>query len=330
MDLLARNEIPKLTAMNLHNGTLYKWNRACYGVGGGKAHLRIENRYVPAGPTPHDEMANVALWIGVMEAMPEECCGKWEEHFLFQDIRCNFLKAARNGLSNEMRWFGKWLEASEIIIKKLLPMARQGLEKIGIPASESDGYLNSIRERVERKRTGSNWAIESFRSLRQRNSVDESLLLVTQYMKEHGLADRPGHLWELPNRSTLIDIPNRYHRVDSVMVTNLVTVREDDIVEFAATLMDWNDFHHLPVENEDGKLVGIVSTRDIEKRRIDSGKNKLVSDYMTSDIITVTPETSMEVAEQLMLANDFGSLPVVHDGHAIGIVTVNDIRRLRQ
>ena len=74
LELLAKGEIPELRAMNLHNGTLYKWNRACYGVGGnGKPHLRIENRYLPSGPTPHDAMANATLWIGLMEAMPEEC-----------------------------------------------------------------------------------------------------------------------------------------------------------------------------------------------------------------------------------------------------------------
>ena len=165
MALLAKNEIPKLRAMNLHNGTLYKWNRACYGVGSGQAHLRIENRYIPAGPTPHDEMANVAFWIGLMEAMPEEYCGKWGEHLLFQDVRCNFLKAARNGLSNEMRWFGKSIEASNLIVNKLLPMAEQGLGKIGVTKEESKNYLNTITHRVMSKRTGSNWIIESFRSI---------------------------------------------------------------------------------------------------------------------------------------------------------------------
>lgn len=330
MDLLARNEIPKLKAMNLHNGTLYKWNRACYGVGGGKAHLRIENRYVPAGPTPHDEMANVALWIGVMESMPEECRGQWEKHFLFEDVRSNFLKAARNGLSNEMRWFGEWLDVGDLIVDKLLPMAERGLAKIGVTADESARYLDTIRERVVRKRTGADWMIESFRTLRQKNSIDESVLLITNYMAERGLSETPGHEWELPKQSTLVDISSRYDRVDSIMVTDLVTVCEDDAIEFAEKLMEWNGFHNLPVENDDGKLVGIITLKDITGRDSECNKEMLVSDCMVSDIISVTPETSMEIAEQLMLANNFGSVPVVDDGCAIGIVTVFDIHRLQK
>ena len=42
---------PSLDALRLHNGTVYRWNRACYGISNGKPHLRIENRLLPAGPT---------------------------------------------------------------------------------------------------------------------------------------------------------------------------------------------------------------------------------------------------------------------------------------
>jgi hypothetical protein len=61
-----RGEMPKLTALRLHNGTVYRWNRACYGDDDGKAHLRIENRVLPAGPTPRDEIANAAFFFGLM------------------------------------------------------------------------------------------------------------------------------------------------------------------------------------------------------------------------------------------------------------------------
>jgi len=115
------------------------------------------------------------------------------------------------------------------------------------------------------------------------------------------------------------------------MVTNLVTVRDDDLVDFADKLMQWNEFHHLPVENSSGEICGIISSRDIEKYR-DSHQDDpdaLVEVCMTSDILTITPETSLEKAEKVMLVNEFGSLPVVRDNQVIGIITVNDIRRLR-
>ena len=50
LSLLERGETPLLKALRLHNGTVYRWNRPCYGVTNGVAHLRIENRVLPAGP----------------------------------------------------------------------------------------------------------------------------------------------------------------------------------------------------------------------------------------------------------------------------------------
>jgi CBS domain-containing protein len=330
--MLAKGEAPELRAMNLHNGTLYKWNRACYGVGNGKPHLRIENRYLPAGPTPQDAMANAAFWIGLMQSMPEECKGAWDKYFYFQEVRSNFLKAAQHGLSNEMRWFGESFDAAKLILDVLLPLAESGLSKIGIPKEEYQVYLDTIDQRVAKKQTGASWIIDSLRSLRSKHTVDESLLIITQQMKENCLGTTPIHHWKLPNGSTLVQIPNRYERVDSIMITNLVTVREDDALDFAETLMKWHNFHHLPVENVSGEISGIISARDIEGFRSSHVKDEdtLVHTCMTSDIITVTPETSLEKAEKVMLANEIGSMPVVRDNRVIGIITANDIRNLQK
>ncbi len=332
MDVLARGEIPKLRAMNLHNGTLYKWNRACYGVGNGKPHLRIENRYIPAGPTPHDEMANAAFWIGLMQSMPEHCRGKWNEHFYFQEVRANFLKAARSGLANEFRWFGKSLDAVALILDSLLPMAEQGLESLGIPQTEYQTYLNTIEQRVRKRQTGAQWMIDALRSLRSKFSVHESIVIITEHIREHCLGDCPVHDWESPKASVLAQIPNCYDRVESVMVTNLITVREDDLVEFADRLMKWNAFHHLPVECANDELSGIISATDIERLK-NSGSatpDSLVTQCMTTDLITVTPNSSLDEAQQLMQQNNIRSLPVVQNKQVVGIITANDILRLQE
>ena len=332
MDLVRRGEVPRLRAMNLHNGTLYKWNRACFGVGGDKPHLRIENRYIPAGPTPIDEMANSAFWIGLMTAMPDKCRGQWDRHFYFQDVRSNFLKAARNGLSNEMVWFGRTIEVSQLVLDELIPAAAEGLQRLGIEADEYLPLLNVIEQRVRSKQTGAAWIVEAMRALRRTNSVDESMLIIARFMADHNLSPQPCHEWELPSRELVMDIPDRYDRVDSIMATNLVTVREDDLIDFAETLMDWRKFHHLPVENRRGEIAGIITARDIERFR-ESGvddPNALVDTCMTSEILTVAPEARLDEAEQIMRDNDCGSLPVVRNKQVIGILTVSDIRRMRQ
>ena len=70
--VLERGELPELSALRLHNGTVWRWNRACYGVSKGAAHLRIENRILPAGPSIRDEVANAALFFGLMAALSRE------------------------------------------------------------------------------------------------------------------------------------------------------------------------------------------------------------------------------------------------------------------
>ena len=65
-EALEAGRVPRLEALQLHNSTVYRWNRPCYGVGGGKPHLRIECRVLPSGPTIVDEVANAAFWIGLV------------------------------------------------------------------------------------------------------------------------------------------------------------------------------------------------------------------------------------------------------------------------
>jgi hypothetical protein len=72
MEIIRQGGLPTLDALRLHNGTVWRWNRPCYGVSEGKAHLRIEHRSLPSGPTIIDEMANAAFFFGLMSAMPEE------------------------------------------------------------------------------------------------------------------------------------------------------------------------------------------------------------------------------------------------------------------
>ena len=92
IEVLDRGGIPSLGAFCLHNGTVYRWNRPCYGVGGGKPHLRIECRVIPSGPTVIDEVANAALWIGYVLGAAEEY-GDVRKRIDFMEAKSNFLAA---------------------------------------------------------------------------------------------------------------------------------------------------------------------------------------------------------------------------------------------
>jgi CBS domain-containing protein len=211
-------------------------------------------------------------------------------------------------------------------------MAADGLARAGVPSGEFEPGLKIIEQRVATRQTGSAWIVESVRKLRQKRSLEESLLLVTQAMTENCLGDRPVHCWELPDAGRLQEIPGRNKSVESVMISHVITVRDDDLLELAATLMEWNRFHHLPVENPQGIILGIISATDIGRYLQRNGQAGvgLVRDCMTNDIVTVCPETRLDRAEKLMKENGFGSLPVVREGRVVGIVTVNDIRGLKE
>ena len=103
---LNRGEIPKLEAINIHNGTIYRWNRMCYGQNNGVPHMRIENRYIPAGPTVKDEVANALFWIGIMQGMPDKY-KKLDESTPFNEVKGNFVNAARTGINTYFNWSGK-------------------------------------------------------------------------------------------------------------------------------------------------------------------------------------------------------------------------------
>ena len=157
LQLLDRGEIPPLRALCLHNGTVYRWNRACYGVGGGKPHLRIENRVLPAGPTILDEVANAAFFFGLMLALSGEY-GDVTRVMAFDDAKANFLAAARYGLKARLTWVGgREHAADELILDHLLPLARAGLLSRRVPNADIDRYLGVIENRVRSGLTGSKW-----------------------------------------------------------------------------------------------------------------------------------------------------------------------------
>jgi CBS domain-containing protein len=84
-----------------------------------------------------------------------------------------------------------------------------------------------------------------------------------------------------------------------------------------------------------GKLVGIITETDL-LRLISEGVNAnppvdaRVSDFMTTDIITVSPETDIYYAAGLFISHRFRRLPVVQDGHIVGAITRFDLLRVIQ
>jgi gamma-glutamyl:cysteine ligase YbdK (ATP-grasp superfamily) len=196
-ECLENGEIPTLEALQIHNGTVYRWNRACYGVHDGSPHLRIENRVLPSGPTAVDEFANAAFWFGLVSAMARKYPSV-PEVMDFSDAKGNFMAAARLGLASQFKWMdGKRVPASELICDQLLPLARQGLERAEISGGDIDRYLGIIRERVESGQTGSQWQLNSLHALNNDRTVLERLMSLTAATVRWQYSNDPIHICSL-------------------------------------------------------------------------------------------------------------------------------------
>jgi CBS domain-containing protein len=329
LGMIDKGIMPSLNALRLHNGTVYRWNRPCYGVHNNVPHLRIENRVIPAGPSVLDEVANAAFFYGMMAGMTEKI-EDIRDHLTFSDVKSNFLAAARDGIRAQMNWFNDThLPAKELVLEQLLPLAREGLQEAGIDQDDIDRYLGVVHDRVTMRRTGSRWALESLENMKDMGTEDQRLRCIVSSMVEQQSSGQPISDWDLAKYCVEQDWRESYRTVGQFMTRDLFTVRPDDIVDFAATLMDWRHIRHVPVENDLGMLVGLVSHRDllrlVAQGRMGKDHRVTVEEIMNPDPITVHPDTSTIEAIQIMRKEKLACLPVTRDNKLVGIVSEHDI-----
>jgi CBS domain-containing protein/gamma-glutamyl:cysteine ligase YbdK (ATP-grasp superfamily) len=327
--MLKRGEAPRLSALRLHNGTIWPWNRPCYGITEGRAHLRIENRALPSGPTILDEMGNAAFFLGLMTALPE-AYGEIDRLMSFDDAKANFFAAARFGLNAQFVWInGQSYPAATLILDELLPLARRGLEKSGVETEDIDRYLGVIEERVKSGQTGANWMLRSLAAMKDQGTRDIRHRALAKTMLWRQQTGEPVHLWPVIEANEVQDWRHSYRTVGQFMSTDLFTVQPDDLIDLAANMMDWQHIRHVPVENEEGKLVGLLSHRAL-LRRLAQGKGVehaepiAVRSVMKSDPVTATPQTPTLEAIALMRRHRVGCLPVIDGENLVGIVTAQD------
>ena len=330
--ILAAKQIPKLKALSLFNGTVYRWNRACYGISEGKPHLRIENRILPAGPSIKDEMANTAFWLGMMVGMPDHY-RNLPERIPFHHAQANFLTAARSGLESEFHWLDKSvISARDLILQELLPMARKGLEQAGIDASDAVSLLDIVEARVTQRKTGSDWALTSFNDISKKGTRYEAAVALTTTMARNQWGDgKPVHLWEPADLNSAETLSDKFFIVEQIMSTELYTMGETDLVDLAIHVMDWKHIRHIPVENQKGQLVGLLNARTLMKHLStapEEVKTWPVTRVMIADPITVKPESSTLDALAIMQKNRISCLPVVEKGKLVGVVTEYDFTRV--
>ncbi len=156
---------PSLAELRLHNGTVYRWNRPVYDVVSGRPHLRVENRVLPAGPTVVDVMANAAFYYGTVRMLAEGDRPIWSQ-MSFQAASDNFTSGATRGIDAEVFWPGYGdVPVSELILRRLLPLAHEGLERWGVDRAVRDRLLGIVERRCTSVRNGASWQVERVHAL---------------------------------------------------------------------------------------------------------------------------------------------------------------------
>jgi CBS domain-containing protein len=327
--VLAAGGTPKLEAFRVHNSTVYRWNRPCYGIEAGKPNLRIECRALPAGPTVRDEMANAALWLGLMFGLAEEH-GDVAELMDFDDARANFLAAARYGLRAGFTWFGgKRYSARDLLLLRLIPTARTGLRSLGIAADEVVEYLGVIEQRIATGQTGARWTLDSYARIRNRGSRAEQMATLTAGMSTRARSGEPVHEWEPVSTEEMVSHQESFDLVEQCMTTDLFTVHADDALDLAISLMDRHQVRQLLVEDDQHRLVGMISYRSLLHRLargelIGSVEAVPVGDVMEQDPPYIAPDGRTEHAIRLMRERKLSALPVLKDGKLVGIISERD------
>ena len=187
--------VPKLAELRLHNGTIYRWNRPVYDIAGGVPHLRVENRVLAAGPTVADTVANAAFYFGLTRALAESERPLWSQ-MSFSAAEENFHVAAQHGIDAQIYWPGiGQVRATELTLRRLLPMARDGLAEWGVDTATSDRLLGIIEQRCLLQTNGAEWFVRRMAQRSDMKRFDALRATLLEY-RERMHTNEPVHTWD--------------------------------------------------------------------------------------------------------------------------------------
>ena len=184
-------DVTQLKHLNLHNGTIWRWNRPLIGFNNGKPHIRIEQRVMPAGPSIIDTIANMAFFYGLIHYLANTATAP-ELDLPFSHTRDNFYVAAKKGLNSTLVWLdGNKHNTKQLLLNELLPMAKMGLEMFEISTEDIGKYLDIIEARLISNCNGANWQ-KAFV-----NKYGSDMTALTKAYIENQKSGEPVHKWSL-------------------------------------------------------------------------------------------------------------------------------------
>lgn len=194
LEVLEAGGTPELSELRLHNGTIYRWNRPVYDIADGVPHLRVENRLLAAGPTVADTIANAAFYFGLVRQLAESERPLWSQ-MSFSAAEENFHVAAQQGIDAQIYWPGiGQVRATELVLRRLLPMAAEGLDAWGVEADVRDRLLGIIEQRCLLGVNGAEWFVGQMHRRTDMETYDALRATLLDY-RERMHTNEPVHTW---------------------------------------------------------------------------------------------------------------------------------------
>jgi hypothetical protein len=193
--VLEGGRTPRLDELRLHNGTIYRWNRPIYAVVDQVPHVRVENRVLPAGPTVVDTIANAAFYFGLVRALAEQDRPVWSQ-MSFTAAEENFHAAAQAGIDARVYWPGVGqVPANELVVRRLLPLAAEGLASWGVDGEEAGTLLDIIERRCVAGCNGASWFVAQVHARSGEGDRHEVIRRVLGDYRERMHSNDPVHTW---------------------------------------------------------------------------------------------------------------------------------------
>jgi len=170
--------------------------------------------------------------------------------------------------------------------------------------------------------------MKSHSAIRSSAAKDATQRRLTSEILANQKQGQPVHHWPAIEKVDREEWEHGYRTVGQFMSTDLFTVSPDDLIDLAASVMDWRHIRHVPVEDQEGRLVGLVTHRGLLRMMVNSSSSNskltTVREIMVPDPVTVAPSTSSLEAMEMMRTNRVGCLPVVEGDQLVGIITSYD------
>ena len=195
VEVLERGDIPALGELKLHNGTVYRWNRPVYEVVRGRPHVRVENRVLPAGPTVVDIARQRRVLLRPRARSSSRASARSGRRCRSPPPRTTCTRAPATASTRASTGRGSATCAvTELVLRRLLPLAHEGLERYGVDPHARDRLLGIIERRCVEEANGASWQSRQFRALYDGGGLDR----VEALRRDDGALPRPHALATSP------------------------------------------------------------------------------------------------------------------------------------